>query len=110
MRSRILVAVAGVLAVAACFLALRPLQATSMLHATWSCGSVLTPKAFAVPPFGATSQDFLHGLAAAQAACAEERDIAGARAFVLLFVAGSFAIASRKAPAEDVARQPAGVS
>lgn len=102
-----LAVIAAALVLAAGFSAARPLQATSALHATWSCGSVLAPKRFAFPAFGDAPRDLQLNLAAGQAACAEERDVVGARAFVLSLVAGTVAAAAwatARRPANDPVR------
>jgi hypothetical protein len=104
-RVRMLAAIGCVLLIAAAFSAGRPLAATSPLHATWSCGSVLAPKRFGFPPFGKAPREFQLRIAAGQAACAEERDVVGARVLVLSLVGGSFALTAwglaRKQPADD---------
>jgi hypothetical protein len=82
------------LLLAAVFTAARPRAATSAMHATWSCGSVLAPKRFAFPAFGDAPRDSQVDLVAGQAACAEERDVVAARSVVLLIVAGSFGVAA----------------
>ena len=91
---------------AATWNALRPLSASTPLHATWSCGSVLAPKRFAFPAFGDAPRDFQLSISAGQAACAEERDIIGARSMIFLLIGGALGAVAHQTTRRHSADEP----
>lgn len=82
---RTLVAAVVVLGSFMFFLARDGVEGTAPDGSTWSCGSLLAPKAIAFPPPMEVPRDFADDLAAAQAACAEARDIRAAEVVRLAF-------------------------
>ena len=72
---RVLLGVALVLAVTTLWRAAEGLTGWSPDGSGWSCGSVLNPRAISRPDPSAQPVELLRDLSAAQAACAEARDI-----------------------------------
>lgn len=67
------------------FLAQDGVDGTTPYGSTWSCGSLLAPKAIALPAPMEIPKDFADDLTAAQAACAEARDVRAAEVVRLAF-------------------------
>jgi hypothetical protein len=104
-----LAAVVLVLGMFLMFLAQDGVVGTTPYGSTWSCGSLLAPKAIALPSPMETPADFADDLAAAQGACAEARDVRAAEVIRVGFFAAlvgmtSFGFRRRRdrAPAEPV--------